>query len=163
MSDEIETTFDGVVLRPLSSSDAKVYADLANGNRDHLTRYGDFREMFPVTLAAARDELMRDDGVDRFGLWHGTSLIGRFDLTPREAGNFVLGYWLDGAHTGRGFATAACTALIAYARSTRGATDIWAGVTKGNVASRRLLMRVGLLPVEDMGSYTRFHRHLEGD
>jgi ribosomal-protein-serine acetyltransferase len=98
-----------------------------------------------------------DDGVT-FGVWLGDSLIGRVNLVPREAGNFVLGFWLDHEHTGHGYATAACAALMDYGRSTLGATDVWAGVTNGNTASENVLKRLGFERVGDMGTYTRFHR-----
>jgi RimJ/RimL family protein N-acetyltransferase len=50
----------------------------------------------------------------------------------RSPGNFVLGYWLGGALTSKGYATEACKTLIAYGKAAVGATTIYAGVTKGN-------------------------------
>jgi hypothetical protein len=37
-----------------------------------------------------------------------------------------------------------------------GATDVYAGVTKGNAKSEALLGRLGFQVVEDRGSYTLF-------
>jgi RimJ/RimL family protein N-acetyltransferase len=155
--DVIETDVANLVLRRLSTEQVATLVHLAHENFKHLTAFGDYREMFPLRRDSIADEVGRDDGVERFGLWLGRSLIGRFDLVPRDPGNLILGYWLDRAHTRHGYATAACTALIGYARTTLGATDVWAGVTKGNTPSERLLDRVGLRPVADMGTYTRFH------
>jgi len=87
-------------------------------------------------------------------------LIDRVDLVRRDDGNVVLGYWLDGNHTGHGYATAACEALIEYGRRELDVTAVWAGVTKGNAPSERLLERVGFQRVADMGRYTRFHLSL---
>jgi RimJ/RimL family protein N-acetyltransferase len=63
---------------------------------------------------------------------------------------------LGGEFTGRGYATAACKALIAYGKAELGATTIYAGVTKGNVKSEALLVRLGFQAVADRGTYTRF-------
>ena len=80
-------------------------------------------------------------------------MIGRVDLIPRTPGDFVLGYWLGGEFTGKGYATEACRALIAYGKAELGATNIYAGVTKGNIKSEALLGRLGF---EDRGTYTLF-------
>lgn len=158
---ELSTDIPGLVLRRLSEHDAKVYYDLIDRNRDHLTAHGDYQEMREATLPSVVEELVEgsDDDI-AFGVWLDDSLIGRVDLVPREAGNFVLGFWLDQEHTGHGYATAACAALIEFGRSVLGATDIWAGVTKGNEASESVLERLRFERVGDMGSYTRFHRSL---
>ena len=72
----------------------------------------------------------------------------------------MLGYWLGGEYTGKGYATAACTALIAYGLEVLGARTMWAGVTKGNTKSEAVLQRLGFQEVSDQGSYTRFNRRL---
>jgi ribosomal-protein-serine acetyltransferase len=158
---ELSTDVPGLILRRLSDDDAKVYYDLIDRNRDHLTAHGDYQEMRHATLQSILDGLAGppEDNI-AFGVLFGDALIGRVDLVPREAGNFVLGYWLDQEHTGHGYATVACTTLIEFGRSALQATDIWAGVTKGNVASESVLERLGFERVGDMGSYIRFHRSL---
>jgi ribosomal-protein-serine acetyltransferase len=50
----------------------------------------------------------------------------------------------------------ACKALIHYGQTNLGATDIYAGVTKGNAASESLLGRLGFERVEDRDTYTLF-------
>lgn len=96
----------------------------------------------------------------RFGVWLGDQLIGRVDLNPRTAEDFVLGYWLGGESTGMGYATAACAALITYGQAVLGARTIWAGVTKGNGKSEAVLQRLGFQAVSDQATYTRFNRPL---
>jgi len=157
----LPTGISGLVLRRPSEDDAEVYYDLIERNRDHLTAHGDYQEIREATLRSVAEDLagQPDDGIT-FGAWLGHALIGRVDLVPREAGTFVLGFWLGHEHTGHGYATAACTALIEHGRSILGATDVWAGVTKGNTASERVLERLGFERVADMGTYTRFHRSL---
>jgi RimJ/RimL family protein N-acetyltransferase len=155
----LTTRVDRLALRPLVPADLDVYVALVDANRVHLTSRGDYEEM----RSATREDLMVDlsaEGPARFGAWLGEALIGRIDLIPRDGGDAVLGYWLDEGHTGRGYATEACRAVIDFGRRTLDVTDVWAGVTKGNEPSERLLDRLGFEPVADMGSYTRFHRSL---
>jgi RimJ/RimL family protein N-acetyltransferase len=153
---ELRTGVPGLVLRRLAGSDVDAYIALVRANEDHLTRHGDYRDLYPVEPSSVLQELRRPDHL-AFGVWLHASLIGRVDLVPREDGNVVLGYWLEGKQSGHGYATAACVALIEYGRSELGVTDVWAGVTKGNVASEGVLQRLGFERVADMGNYTRFH------
>lgn len=50
----------------------------------------------------------------------------------------------------------ACQTLIGYGQAHLGATNIYAGVTKGNAKSGALLGRLGFRTVEDRGTYTLF-------
>jgi RimJ/RimL family protein N-acetyltransferase len=84
----------------------------------------------------------------------GKSMI---DLIATDPPKYGLGYWLAKEATGRGYARAALRALIGHARTELSATDIYAGVTRGNAGSEGLLERVGFLPVLDFDSYRRFH------
>jgi len=87
---------------------------------------------------------------DRFGIWLGQHLIGRIDLVHVAPPRYSLGYWRSYEAPGHGYATAACAALIDYARAQRGATDIFAGVTHGNDRSVALLQRLSFQPVADL-------------
>jgi RimJ/RimL family protein N-acetyltransferase len=82
----------------------------------------------------------------------------------REKGREELRPWLPVRQrlTGHGYATFACQVLVEQARLL-GGTDAWAGVTKGNFPSERVLTRLGFERVADMGTYTRFHRSLAPD
>jgi ribosomal-protein-serine acetyltransferase len=153
----LTTAVEGLVLRSLVPADIDPYVALVEANREHLTSRGDYEELG----SADRDDLANDLASEeraRFGVWLCDDLIGRVDLTPREDRDAVLGYWLDERHTGRGYATEACRALIDFGRRELGVTDVWAGVTKGNEPSERVLERLGFERVADMGPYTRFHR-----
>lgn len=154
----LSTSRDDLVLRALTPDQAADYYDLVDLNRDHLTAFGDYQEMRDATLESVTEELQRTDSA--FGVWLGARLIGRVDLVRRDEANYVLGYWLDSSHTGHGYATSACEALIEHAR-TLGATDIWAGVTKGNTRSENVLTQLGFGRVGDMGSYTRFRLRID--
>ena len=132
----IATDISNLQLVALSQNDAAAYYDLVDRNRTHLTRHGDWQDLGEATPESVRADLAHVESLNTsFGVWLDAQLIGRVDLNPRTPGNFVLAYWLGGEFTGKGYATAACQALIAYGKAERGATTIWAGVTKGNTRS----------------------------
>ncbi len=58
---------------------------------------------------------------------------------------------------GKGFATASVRAIVGYAASL-GGTEIFAGVNRGNLASRAVLRRCGFETLAELDTYTRFHR-----
>jgi ribosomal-protein-serine acetyltransferase len=155
------TEIDGLALRKLTVADADRYFALLDRNRDHLTAFGDFSEVLTLTEEDVRLELATDES-GRFGILLRGALIGRVDLQPRVPGDAVLGYWLDEAHVGQGYATASCRALIGEGRASMGVRDVWAGVSYGNGRSEALLRRLGFEPVADLDTYTRFHLDARG-
>lgn len=123
----------GLNLVTLTPDDAQGYYHLVYRNRDRLTRHGDYSDLKHATLESVVSELREAKNENaRFGIWLNDRLIGRADLSPRAPGHLVIGYWLGSEYTGRGYTTIACTTLIHYGRNNLGATDIYAGMTKGN-------------------------------
>lgn len=145
----------GLTLKRLTSDDIQAYYDLIQSNGNHLGKHQDFKEL----REAAVDELavMVAKAPYSFGIYHAEKLIGEVSLNPKDPGIYVLGYWLDERSLGRGYATGAARTLIAYARERLRATDLYAGVTHGNDASSRILIKLGFEQLQDMGTYTRFH------
>lgn len=162
MRAELETEIEGLTLRKLTVADADRYLDLLDRNRAHLTAFGDFTEVLTLTKEDVRLELASDEPA-RFGIFLDGALLGRVDLQQKGSGDAVLGYWLDEAHVGHGYATASCRAVIGAGRGSMGIRDVWAGVSHGNARSEALLRRLGFGPVADMGTYTRFHLKASGD
>lgn len=157
----IPTELPGLELIDLSQDDAHDYYQLVNRNRDHLSRHGDYLDLKQATLETVVEGLANPEGTNaKFGIWLNGVLIGRVDLSPRAPGRFVIGYWLGGDYTGNGYVTMACKALIHDGQNRLGATDIFAGVTKGNTLSERLLGRLGFERIEDRGNFTLFHLSL---
>lgn len=153
----IGTAIPGLRLIALTADDIDSYYTLVDRNRDHLSRHGDYINLTHATRASVRASLTEpSDANRRFGIWLDTTLIGRADVSPRLPGHFVLGYWLGAEYTGKGYATVACRALIAFAHAQLGATTIFAGVTKGNTASEAVLGRLGFSAIADKGTFTRF-------
>ena len=69
-------------------------------------------------------------------------LVGYCSLKRRPSGAVELGYWIARPYWGRGFATEACSALIAIAR-TLGLPRVDAGHFIDNPASGRVLEKLG--------------------
>jgi RimJ/RimL family protein N-acetyltransferase len=157
---QLDTENPALVLKELTVADARTYHRLLDRNRAHLSRYGDYQDEADATPAWTAGHLSRP-APDRFGIWLDHRLIGRVDLVHTGPPRYGLGYWLSHDAVGRGYATTACSALIDYARTRRGATDIFAGVTHGNCRSVALLRRLGFQPVAGFDTYTRFHLGLD--
>jgi RimJ/RimL family protein N-acetyltransferase len=87
------------------------------------------------------------------------TLIGDVGLSPAEGepGVVKIGYTLAPPYQGRGYATEAVRALIAYAFDTLGAEVIQAYALARNVPSVRLMQRVG------MGLAGRFQHEQDGE
>ena len=158
----LSTALEGVELRELTVDDADEYFALVQRNAVHLTARGDYRDEVAATHAdvvamlAARTELP-----GRFGVFDGGALVGRVDLVPVDPPRFGLGYWLSEDVIGRGIATNAVAALLDHVRTVLEATDIFAGITHGNVASEAVVTRLGFARVADFESYSRWHRALQ--
>jgi RimJ/RimL family protein N-acetyltransferase len=92
-------------------------------------------------LASPRDPILpsflvfeRTDGAPQ--------LVGSCGLGRRPSGAVEMGYWIARGHWGRGFATEACAALIAIAR-TLGLSSLEGAHFLDNPASARVLEKLG--------------------
>ena len=73
-------------------------------------------------------------------------IVGRIALGGVLLGAFrnaYLGYWIDGEHQGRGLMTEAVRATTAFAFDTVGLHRVQAAVMPSNVASQRVLAKIG--------------------
>ena len=153
----LPTHLPDLTLRELAPDDAMALHALLQANRSHLTAHGDYGDQVGASLEMLAAELADNtDGKRRFGIFLGTELVGRADLTPVDPPRFGLGYWLAQNATGKGYAQAALTALLSFAASELGATEIYAGVTHGNERSTALLQRLGFAPIASFERYARF-------
>ncbi|MFF5720949.1 GNAT family N-acetyltransferase [Streptomyces buecherae] len=104
------------------------------------------------------------DGQLRYAIRLRGRLTDRVGLVPVDAPRHDTGYWLDAAHTGSGYATAACAALHAHATRALGAADVYAGATHGDAARVAPLTRLGFAavaePVAEFAHHPRLHRAL---
>jgi RimJ/RimL family protein N-acetyltransferase len=154
----LATAMDGLELRELGPADAAEYHALVQRNATHLTKLGDYHDEVSDTAAEVAERLAeRADVPVRFGVRLRQRLVGRVDLVPVEPPRYGLGYWLSEDVTGRGIATSAVAALLHYAGTELKATDVFAGVTRGNAPSETLLRRLGFDVVAEFDSFRRFH------
>ncbi|WP_225257625.1 GNAT family N-acetyltransferase [Jidongwangia harbinensis] len=157
----LATADDSLKLRELGPADAAEYYALVQRNAAHLTMLGDYHDEVASNATDVAYRLAQRTEISvRFGVYLQERLVGRVDLIPVEPPRYGLGYWLSEEVTGRGYATAAVAALLRYAGEELGATDVFAGVTRGNVRSEALLQRLGFEVVADFDSYRRFHHSL---
>ena len=75
------------------------------------------------------------------------SVIGRFNLYDIKDGTAVLGYRVAQHVAGRGVATAAVRELGRLAAAQHGLRTLKAATTHENVASQRVLVKAGFVPV----------------
>ena len=72
-------------------------------------------------------------------------LIGMLGLEQREPARTELGYWLGRSFWGRGYATEAARAALAWAHRVWRRKVIWAGHFAENPASGQVLCKAGFL------------------
>ena len=87
--------------------------------------------------ACAFHVLVGDDG----------SILGRFNLFGIEAGTAELGYRVARHVAGRGVATATVRDLCRVAAAQYGLRTLRAATSYGNVASQKVLIKAGFVPV----------------
>ena len=143
---------DGVTLRVLRPDDVPALAAAYARNREHLAPWEPVRrDEFFTEEWQSHDLARRLAAVEAgegfpLGLFTDTALVGRFNLAGIVRGPFQsagLGYWIDGACTGRGLATAAVRAMIAESRDGLGLHRIEASTLVHNVGSQRVLLKTG--------------------
>ncbi|MBW4330386.1 GNAT family N-acetyltransferase [Stakelama sp. CBK3Z-3] len=76
----------------------------------------------------------------------GDRIIGGIGLRPNEHDRWELGYWLIPEARGNGYAVEAARGLIDHAREVLRLPEIEAGYAVDNIASARVLDRLGFRP-----------------
>lgn len=154
----------GITLRMLRTDDVSALADAYVRNCEHLAEWEPLRpEEFYTVSAQLRDieRALSDASAGsafHLGVFTDTELIGRFNLTGIVRGALQgagIGYWVDGAHTGRGIASAAVATIIAFSRDNLGLHRIEASTLTHNIASQRVLLGQGF---EQIGMAPKFLR-----
>lgn len=138
-------------VRELIASDAVALQDAYARNKQHLAPWEPIRpDSFYTLEGQAADiahRLEEQDG-GRGATWvieRGSEIVGRVALSNVARGVFQscsIGYWVDGAHTGRGLATRAVNAACGAARL-MGLHRVEAATILDNGPSQGVLERCG--------------------
>jgi len=84
----------------------------------------------------------------------GEPCIGQVSLSHiDDSPHWNLAFWLHPAHWGRGLASEAALAAVAYGFTTLGIPEIRAGAARWNVRSMKTLRQIGLLPLPSADAY----------
>ncbi len=137
-----------LVLRQLELGDAPAISRLA-GEYDIACMTGSFPHPFP--LLSAEFKVMDLQQKKRRSLaypyaitFDGGELMGMVDLFRRETDAALeIGYWLGKPYWRQGYITEAANAIIAESHKTLGADSLIAGVFSDNLASLRVLQKLG--------------------
>jgi len=124
----------------------------------------DDEEILPLLVEMLRADPM--DGADaRWGWWlilHRAerALIGEvsFRESPDGSGAVEIGYGVVPAYRGHGYATEAAGAVVDWALRQPGVTRVIASCLRDNLASRRILDKLGMRPVATDGALLVWER-----
>ncbi len=151
-SNLIET--DRLVLRPPQPSDAEAIT-AGIGVRDVAWNLG--RAPFPYALKDAEAWIKaqtkaRDKDQEYTFLITTTSqgVIGAVGISDFFEGVWEIGYWLAKPHWDKGYVTEAASALLDWARSTKGLDRFSSGHFIDNPASGRVLEKLGFEHIGEM-------------
>lgn len=133
------------MIRPLEVDDAEALAALYSANRQRLAPYEPERDDAFFTAAVQRERIAREPHrfaiLDADGALAGT--IGIMNVVRGASQSATVGYWVDGARTGRGLAGRALAAVVEHAFGALALHRLQAPVQPANAASRRVLERGG--------------------
>ncbi|MGZ4388657.1 MAG: GNAT family N-acetyltransferase [Gaiellaceae bacterium] len=141
-----------VRIRPLALGDAAELLEIRLRNRAYLEPWEPQRNERFYTPAGQRAAVeagvaARDAGrAYPFVVEHEGRIVGGVNLNEVVRGvfqNAYLGYWIDGARGGRGFATAAVRQAVAFAFGEAGLHRVQAAVMPRNAGSIRVLEKAG--------------------
>ncbi|HZY69161.1 MAG TPA: GNAT family N-acetyltransferase [Devosia sp.] len=144
---------NGVTLEPQEASHAaELYFVISD---PELYRFTDNKE--PASVAALRERLQRlesrrsPDGRERWLNWvvrnSESQLVGYVQATVAAGGSAEIAYVFGRAHWRRGYAYAACVAMVNELRVHYGVSRITATLDPANTASVALLGKLGLVEV----------------
>lgn len=147
-----------LTLRPFETADAQRVTEIGSDwDIARMLRLAPW----PTSLEINREWLgthsveWRDGTAYRFAIVRGGRLIGCVDVDEIEQGEGVLGYWLEQGAWGRGFATEAARAVMAFAFERIGLTRLRSGHAVDNPASGLVLRKLGFEPTGEMRVWSR--------
>jgi [ribosomal protein S5]-alanine N-acetyltransferase len=155
-----------ITLRPLEAADAPAMLELRLRNRSFFEPWEPLRDEAWFTLAAQEADIggalesARADRRYSFGIF-APELVGRVALSEVVRGVFhsvFLGYFVDEAVNGRGYATEAVQQAVRFGFEEVDLHRVQAAVMPRNIASVRVLEKAGF---RDEG-YARRYLYING-
>lgn len=140
----------------LQSERLELVLNSVNGVREMIERLSDDQraEVSPMWLERALAASESDPWLHGFKVTlreDGTTIgDAGFKGPPSEDGFIEVAYGIEPDHQGKGFATEAAQALIAFARQTPGVRVVRAHTMHDNIASARVLTKCGFQCVGDV-------------
>ena len=154
----IELTTERLVLKTPQAQDK--WALVEHLNNYEVTKWLS-NVPYPYSVSDAEDWIQRvnntiDDEEPSFQLsiFLSDALIGGVGLRHIESGCYELGYWLSQLQWGSGFATEATTELLRYGRGRLSAPRFRAHCMKGNLASEKVLRKLGFELIGEVEDYS---------
>jgi len=137
--------------------------------RTDLDVYKYFKSPHAVTLAEHRNwfrnnYLFNDNRVDFFAIGKSSGIpVGVFGISRKndKSDTVEVNYLLDPEQQGKGLASEAVEALIAFAHREWGSKYAIAEVHKENVSSIRLAEKIGMTRLNDFGKYEIFRKSIK--
>jgi [ribosomal protein S5]-alanine N-acetyltransferase len=143
-------------LQPLRADHASAVLAFETANRAYFAasisdRGDEYFEHFTERHDALLADQEAGNGAYYVLLDEDGSVLGRFNLVFVDEGVADLGYRVAQGVAGRGVATATVRDLCSLAASRHGVSTLRAATSHGNVASRRVLLNAGFVPVGPAG------------
>ncbi|GHB26134.1 GNAT family N-acetyltransferase [Streptomyces chryseus] len=148
-----------ITIRPATPDDAPALADAVLRNRERMRPWEPYRPPNYYTVEGQAQRLA--DGTKRWFALDAEAIVGVATLSGTALGplrSASLGYWIDGAYTGRGLATNLVDEVCRAAREQLGLHRIEAGTLLDNHASQRVLAKSGFEPIGTAPRYL----HIDG-
>jgi RimJ/RimL family protein N-acetyltransferase len=142
-----------LILRGPTAADAPAIAELANdlgvtGMTSQMPHPYGLAEAEAFVAGAQRLDSRREAA---FAIEHRLfGVVGVLAFDRDGAGRPEVGYWLGRSFWGRGYATEALTAALAWARADWRKNVVWAGHFADNGASGQVLVKAGFLYTGDV-------------
>ena len=139
-------------LQPLRADHAQAVLAFETANRGYFAasisdRGDEYFEHFAERHNALTVEQEAGIGAYYVLLAADGSVLGRFNLVFVEEGIAKLGYRVAQHVAGRGVATATVRDICSLAATRHGVSTLRAATARGNVASQRVLLNAGFVPV----------------
>jgi [ribosomal protein S5]-alanine N-acetyltransferase len=161
--DRVLTT-ERLVLRPVTAEDGA--ALLALWTEPEVRRFlFDGAILSAPEISRVIEDSMRDFAASGYGVWlireaDRAAPIGAAGLRPLEDLGVEVYYALLPTAWGKGYATEAARAVVAYALGPLGLAEVLAEVDEGNTASVAVIERLGMTPFDVvpgvLGPMTRY-------